>query len=51
VDWKTVELRGINLNNQALQEFARVMLESQSGSVVQIEAARNAAHLMSAEPN
>src|SRR5262249_5079469 len=51
VDWKTVQLRGINLDNRALQEFARVMFEYQNGSVIQIEAARKAAHLMSAGPN
>ena len=40
VDWKTVQLRDIELDDRALQEFARVMFKSQSGSVVQIEVAR-----------
>jgi len=40
VDWKTIQLRDMELDDRALQEFARVMLKSQSGSVVQIEVAR-----------
>ena len=40
VDWKTVQLRDMELDDRALQEFARVMFKSQSGSVVQIEVAR-----------
>src|SRR5262249_46976711 len=40
VDWKTIQLRDMNLDDRALQEFGRVMLKSQSGSVVQIEMAR-----------
>ena len=44
VDWKTVQLRVLDLDDQALQEFAHVMLKTQSGSVRQIEVAGNAAH-------
>ena len=41
VDWKTVQLRDMDLDDHALQEFAHVMFKSNSGSVVQIEVARN----------
>jgi len=40
VDWKTVQLRNIHLDDKALQEFAREMFQSYSGSVAQIEVAR-----------
>jgi len=40
VDWKTVQLRRMELDDRALQEFAHVMFKSPSGSVVQIEVAR-----------
>jgi glycosyltransferase involved in cell wall biosynthesis len=40
VDWKTVQLRDLGLDDRALQEFARVMFKSETGSVVQIEVAK-----------
>jgi glycosyltransferase involved in cell wall biosynthesis len=43
VDWKTVQLRHMKLDDRALQEFAHVMLKSHSGSVVQIEVVRKSA--------
>ena len=45
VDWKTVELRIMNLDDHALREFAHTMLKSQSGALAQIEADRKAAHV------
>src|SRR6266702_294143 len=42
VDWKTVQLRHMELDDRALQEFARVMFKFHSGSMVQIEVARKA---------
>lgn len=33
VDWKTVEVRNINLDDEGLRVFCRAMLETQSGSV------------------
>src|SRR5262249_55850277 len=41
VDWKTIQLRGMELDDKALQKFADVMFKSNSGSVVLIEEARN----------
>jgi hypothetical protein len=38
VDWKTVQLRAMNLDDQALQAFADTMFKSQSGAVIEIEA-------------
>jgi glycosyltransferase involved in cell wall biosynthesis len=43
VDWKTIQLRNMNLDNHSLQKFAHVMFKSDSGSVVQIEVAKKAA--------
>jgi glycosyltransferase involved in cell wall biosynthesis len=42
VDWKIVQLRGMGLDDRALRNFSRVMFESHSGSVVQVEVARKA---------
>jgi glycosyltransferase involved in cell wall biosynthesis len=50
VDWKTIQLRDMDLDDHALQEFAHVMLKSQSGSVVQIEEARKVTPEMSPGP-
>jgi glycosyltransferase involved in cell wall biosynthesis len=45
VDWKIVQLRAMNLDDQALQEFARTMFKSKSGAVVEIEADTKAAQV------
>ena len=44
VDWKTVQLRAMNLDDLDLREFANLMFGSKSGSVVEVEAARKTAH-------
>jgi hypothetical protein len=43
VDWKTVQLRNMDLDDNALKAFAHAMFKSPSGSVVQIEMARKTA--------
>jgi glycosyltransferase involved in cell wall biosynthesis len=51
VDWKTIQLREMKLDDRALQDFALVMLKSHSGSVVQIEGTRRAPHRISPRAN
>jgi glycosyltransferase involved in cell wall biosynthesis len=51
VDWKTVQLRHMELDDRALRDFADVMLKSHSGSMVQIELTRKAGHRISAGAN
>lgn len=51
VDWKTIQLRDMNLDDRALQNLARVMLKAHGGSVVQIEVARKAADRVSSGAN
>lgn len=51
VDWKTIQLRRMGLDDHALQELARIMLQSQSGSVVQIEMAKKAVEAKSVDCN
>lgn len=39
VDWKTIELRSLGLDDRRLQEFSRLMLDTRSGSVPKVAAA------------
>jgi glycosyltransferase involved in cell wall biosynthesis len=36
VDWKTIQLRNVNLEDDELREFARAMLQTRSGSVGEV---------------
>ena len=36
VDWKTIQLRNVNLEDDELQEFGRAMLQTDRGSVAEV---------------
>jgi glycosyltransferase involved in cell wall biosynthesis len=37
VDWKTVQLRSLDLDDEQLQSFGRAMLKTHSGSVIEVQ--------------
>jgi glycosyltransferase involved in cell wall biosynthesis len=51
VDWKTVQLKSMNLDDSSLQEFAKTMFRTQSGSVAHVEESMRAVHAKSTGAN